>query len=171
MKSLKFFVVALAFVSAASQARSLHPDTFRNEVAPVLSQLEVTSVATKGEVLKENHHHPFSNFTIAIPVTVNPGSACTAFVGQQTTVERSGLKAIQMMGASDPINDVCIAVMPMPEKTQLTFDFQVLTGGFVPAQPIQTQIIQILPNGLYEVRLDMGNKSVTVRALRRQPRN
>ena len=171
MNRLKFFAVALAFVSMASQARSIQPDAFRGEVAPVLSQIEVTNVALKGEVLKENSMHPYTNFTIAIPVMVSTGSACTTFVGQQTKIEESGLQSIQMMGSTDPIVDACIEIFPMPVKSLLTFNFQVVTGGFVPADPIQTQIIQILPLGMYEVTLNMNNNSVTVRAIRLSHRN
>jgi hypothetical protein len=75
------------------------------------------------------------------------------------------------MGASDPINDVCIAVMPAPVNTKLTLRMEVLTGGIVAADPIQRQIVQIMPLGLHEVTLDMDNESVTVRPVGRRPRN
>lgn len=170
MKSFKTMVLSLAFVAGAAQATSLHPDTFRNEVAPVLGQIDVATVGTRGDVVKTNHNRPYTEVTIAIPVTVSTRSACVAFVGQQTNQESSGLQVIRAIGASDPVNDVCIAIMPMPINTKLTVKMKILTGGFVPAQPIQRQIVQIMPLGLHEITLDMGNNSVTVRPLQRLPR-
>ncbi len=173
MKSLSLLVLGLSLVTNLAQARSLHPDTFRGEVAPVLSEIEVTKVAKYGEVLKSSHRRPFSNFLIAIPVSVNPGSACTSFVGQQISEKVAGngkVPTIRMMGASDPVQDACIAVMPAPVKTQLTFNMQVLTGGFVPADDIQRQLVQIMPLGLYSVTLNMGNQSVTVEPVLRHNR-
>ena len=61
--------------------------------------------------------------------------------------------------------------MPRPIQTKLTVTMKVLTGGFVPAKRIQRQIVQILPIGLFEITLDMGNDSVTVRPLGQQPRD
>lgn len=165
MKNLTFLVVSVALVSAISQADSLHPDTFRSEVAPVLSELAVTRVAKEGKVLKSNRMFPVSQFLIGIPVTVNPGSACTVFAGQQTEVGASKHEVIRMLGASDPVNDACIAVMPRPVKTQATISMSVLTGGTIPAGNIQYQHIQIKPLGMYSVVLDMGNDSVTVEPL------
>lgn len=170
MKSFSLLVLGLSLVANVAQARSLHPDTFRGEVAPVLSEIEVTKVAKYGEVLRTTHRRPFSNFLIAIPVSVNPGSACTSFVGQQVSEKNGSVPSIRMMGASDPVQTACIAVMPEPVKTQLTFNMQVLTGGFVGADDIQTQVVQIMPLGMYKVTLNMGNQSVTVEPLRRHHR-
>jgi hypothetical protein len=163
MKKVQLFLLSLAFVGVAANAAS------QSDVAPVLRSLDV-NVQLTGEVLKTDRVHPYTYFLIGIPVSVFTGDACTQFVGQESTDERAGLKSIHAMGASDPINTACIDILPQPVKTTLTVQMKVLTGGFVPAQPIQTQIVQILPHGLYEIRLDLRNDSVTVRQLRALPR-
>ena len=169
MKNLSLLVVALAVVSSVSFART----PMRADVAPVLGELAVSQVAEFGEVVKKQDlRHPFTKYVIAIPVTVSTRSACTSFAGQQTSVQpgAGNLQVIKMLGASDPVNDVCIAVMPRPVQTQITVSMNVLTGGFAAADSIQRQIVQIAQLGLYTVTLDMGNDTVTVAPVRRSPR-
>ena len=166
MKSLNMAVLFLAVVGGAANATSFRT----SEVAPVVSAINIVSVGARGEVAKRRHQHPTTHFLLSIPVTVNPGSACTHFVGQQTNVEPSGLEVLRAVGSSDALNDVCIQIAPMPIATTFTVKFDVLTGGFAPANPIQKKIVQIAPLGLHEITLDMGNDSVTVRPLARRPR-
>jgi hypothetical protein len=166
MKNLHFFALALAFVTVTSQARSLHPDTFKTEVAPVLSSVNIEEVGVAGEIVKSSHQHPFSDFLIAIPVKVQTGSACIDFVGQQTNVEKTGLQVLSAIGKTDPTIDACIEIFPMPVDTNLTVKMRVLTGGFVPANPVQSLIVQILPLGLYRLTLDMSNDTVKIDPLK-----
>lgn len=139
------------------------PDS-RAEVASTLHTLEISNVGTEGEVLKQNFFHPTTTFLIGIPAQVNTGSACVDFVGQETQVQR--LKSIRAVGATNPMQDACIAVMPMPVHTKLTLQMKVLTGGFVPAGRFQQERIHIEGAGNFVVTLDMDTERVTVRRTR-----
>lgn len=144
--------------------RSLHPDTFRSEVAPVLQTLSVQNVASEGVVLKQDHFHPTTSFLIGIPAQVDTRSACVDFVGTETRV--GAITSIRAVGSSNPVMDACIAVMPMPVTTQITLKMDVVTGGFVPAARIQQRIVDISGAGRFSVTLDMSTERVSVRRIR-----
>lgn len=167
MKTFYSALLALTLVSGAASARSLHPDTFK-QAAPVLRQLEVTNVANEGVVLRERHQHPFTEFLVGLPVTINTGDACTQFVGQQTNrndSRRATQPRITAVGASNPLMDACIAVMPEPVNTNLSLAMSILTGGFVPAKPLHTQIVEISGAGLFVVELNIHENTVKIAPL------
>jgi hypothetical protein len=167
MKLGYYFLSGVLFLSSASFARSLHPDTFRSDVAPVLKQLKVVDVADQGTVLKEERNHPYTKFLIAIPVQVAEASACTKFVGQQTLNGKdNAVTRIAFLGATDALLQACIEIYPEPVKTQLTLSFNVLTGGFVPANSLQKKFFHIEGVGPYVAELDMGNNTVAVKPLK-----
>lgn len=161
MKNL--FLSALVLVGGLSQAAS--------DVAPRISELRVERVARQGEVVSERDFRPFTHFKITVPVTVNAGSACTSFAGQETRMEASHLQVIRMVGASDPLIDACIEILPEPIETRMVVEMKVLTGGIIAANRIQRQVIQVLPLGMFEVTLDMHTQKVTVKALKPTPRD
>jgi hypothetical protein len=74
--------------------------------------------------------------------------------------------ALQAKGSVDPLTEACIEIYPMPIKTEFTFNFSVLTGGFVPANPIQNTIVEIPGAGDYQITLDMGRDTVTLRSVK-----
>lgn len=161
MKKLAFIFSVLPVFAIAT---SLHPDTFRKEVAPVLHALDV-AIQSEGEVLKTDHHHPYTDYLIALPASVNTGSACTHFVGQETTAipQRGGAINLRVLGATDPMMDACIAVMPMPVQTNLTVKMRVLTGGFVPADRLHYQLVNVAKSGTFSITLDIYDSKVTVK--------
>lgn len=132
------------------------------EVAPKLVNLNVTSVESRGAILQQDHRHPFTNFLISIPVEVSTGSVCTTFVGQEDVKSTSPKTKIglQAKGSVNPMTQACIEIFPMPIKTQFTYNFQVLTGGFIAANPIQQRVIEISGAGDYLIILDMNNETV-----------
>lgn len=172
MKNLTLSLFALFLFVNASHARSIRPlEPLRGEVAPVTVEIPVMSVGKTGEVLKENRMHPFTDYLISFPAEISTKSACTSFVGQQNTTNAGGtLPVITALGAIDPTQDACIEVMPMPVKTQLTVKMHVLTGGFVPAARIQSQLVLIQPLGLHKVVLDLDNLNVKLVPMRPIPR-
>lgn len=149
------FVVGLIPVLASASAMA-------NEVSSTLAPISATVVSNQGVVLKTTNLHPFTTFVIGIPAQVLSPSACTAFVGQQNTVlPNSNVLRITVMGASDPVNDMCIAVMPTPVDTQLTFTMKVTTGGFAPANQFQTAFVQV-GNAVYQVTLNLATQQVSI---------
>jgi len=162
---MKRIAAILSFLPVLAMATSLHPDTFNGgeQVADLLHTLSVANVEEVGSVLKTSGQHPYSDFLIGIPVQVETGSACTQFVGQETIRNtQSGPITLRAVGANNPMTDACIAVMPMPVKTQLTFKMRVLTGGFVPAQRYHTQAVKIQSGGYYNVTLDLYESRVKI---------
>jgi len=159
---LKNIALALVTVASFAQASDIHLSRPRTE------KLEITRVDREAEVVSVRHKRPFTTYVIELGVTVNPGSACTKIVGQKNTVERSGLLEVAVLGRTP--NTPCIAVMPRPVDITVKFDFEVLTGGFVPANTIQKKIVQFHGIGLQEVTLNIDNKVVTVKPVGRRPR-
>lgn len=164
MKAISKLAMLMVIVSSASFATSLHPDTFR-EVANGLRKIEISEVEQLGKVLRVRRQHPYSTFLIGIPAKVGTGDACTTFVGQQITATRPQapqLPTITALGARNPMTEACIEIFPMPVKTYLSIEMKVLTGGFVPAQPVQTMMVDIAGVGLHKLTLDMGSSEVKI---------
>lgn len=138
------------------------------EVSPKLVNLNVKTVGKVGTILKETHQHPYSNFLIAIPVEVETGSVCVDFVGQEDVKSTSpkATVALQAKGSVNPLTEACVEIYPMPTKTEFTFNFSVVTGGFVPAKPVQQTVVEIPGAGDYLVTLDMGRDTVTLRSVK-----
>jgi len=168
MNAVAKTVLGFFFVTTASFATSLHPNTFHTDVAPSLHKIKITEVGSRGSVLRSRTQHPFTEFLIGIPAKVSTESACTTFVGQNVTSPRSPkfFPSISAMGATDPLIDACIEIFPAPVDTTFTVSMKVVTGGIVAAKEIQHQVVQIEGNGLYSVILDMGNNSVRIKSLK-----
>lgn len=165
---IKKLALVVGILPVLASATSLHPDTFRrDEVSKVLKALNVENVGREGAVLRTNRRHPYTSFLIGIPAEVATASACVDFVGQETTVDTGRVTQLRAMGASDPLNEACIEIYPMPVPTQLTITMNVLTGGFVPAQRYHQQLVNIHGAGLYLVTLDLHEERVTIRPNRR----
>jgi hypothetical protein len=124
------------------------------DVSPTLTELNVVRVGQRGEVLKRDGVRTRVRYVVGIPATIDPGSACTQFVGQETVND-----VIKVKGASDPVNDACIAVMPAPVETVLTVDFHI--HQVVPRPSVHMKHVRIGRN-TYLVSLDTANDSVTV---------
>ena len=162
MKAFQKAVLALSVVSVMAQARSLDPNTFPKEAAPVLRPIKVAEVAREGIILRERRNHPYTEFLIGLPVAISTGDACTKFVGQVTTKPDANVIQISPQGASDPLTEACIAVMPQPVHTNLTLSMKVLTGGFVPAARFHTQLVMLQGRSIYKVTLDLQENKVTI---------
>lgn len=162
MKVRNYFVGAFLAFSSVSFATS----PVLSEVAQSLKKIKVAEVAKFGKVLKENHHHPYTDILVAIPAKVAEESACTHFVGQQTSKNVNGMVSLSVLGSFDPTVDACIEIYPEPVDTQLTVQMNVVTGGFVPAERIQKQMVQIEGAGLFLIELDMDNQTVAVKPIK-----
>lgn len=167
MKFARKLLLTASVMPLFAFGTSLHPDTFRNEVSPVLVNVNVAKVAKAGYVLKERNARPFTDVLIAIPATVSTGSVCTTFVGQETIEPKGGpASVIQAKGVTDPTQDACIEIFPEPIKTVLTVNMHILTGGFVPAGNLQKKLVKIEGAGLYSVELEMNTDKVTIRKMK-----
>ena len=155
MTSLKTVVLGLSLVPLLSFA------THTSDVSPKIVQLKVGNVSREGTVLRKIRQHPFTRFLVGIPLDVTLKDACTDYVGQQD-VTTSVLTRLLTLGAKDPLNDICIDVLPAPVNTQLTLEMNVLTGGFVPAQRFQHQMVELSGAGTFDVTLDMDTMRVTI---------
>lgn len=136
-------------------------------VAPQLVDVGVSVVDTKGTILRETRNHPYTNFLVSIPVEVSTGSVCTTFVGQQEVAPTipTAVVALVAKGTVDPLTEACIEIFPMPVRKQFTIKVKVLTGGFVPAEPVQTRLIEV-GGVLHLLTLDMSKDTVTITAIK-----
>lgn len=166
MNTLGKLALVLSVLPALTFATSLHPDTFTNDdVAKVVKPLNAQKIGREGKILRSRRQHPFSNFLIGIPAEVVTASACVDFVGTVSTVNNKTLD-VKALGASDPVNETCIEIYPMPVKTLLTIEMNILTGGFVPAQRFQQQLVNINGAGQFIVTLDLHEERVTIKPVR-----
>lgn len=160
MKSVVLGLTALSTVASAN---------VRVSTAPVLNKLEITQVASEARVLRERRHHPYTDFLVGVKVRVATNSACVKLAGQVNGGTKQLLE-VTAIGASDAVNDACIAVMPMPIESVFTVDFPVLTGGIVASPRFVKKIVQFNGVGLHELELDTSDKTVTVKPVERRPR-
>lgn len=155
MKSISKLFLGLALVSTGAFAAT--------DVAPVLRSLKVVEVGKLGKVVQTQRSHPFTKFVIAIPAKVEPGDACTDFVGQTTTAKAPKRPVLlTAVGATSPLTQACIQIAVMPVDTNLTVEMNVLTGGFVPANPRQVMLVEIAGAGTFRLELDLGSDRVKI---------
>ena len=168
-----FKTIALALVAASSFAfagdfhgRPGHPI---GGISSHTSKQEITHVDREGVVKAVRQSRPYTKYLIEIPVTVAPKSACTKISGQKNEVDQQGrITEIAVMGTT--LDMPCISVMPRPVEMKVKFEMTILTGGFVAANPIQKQTVNLYGKGLHQVTLNMDNKVVTVKPVGRRPR-
>ena len=160
LKSVVLGFTALSVVASAGVAQV---------ASPVLNKLEITQVASEGKVLKERRNHPYTNFLVGVKVRVATNSACVKLAGQVNAGTKQLLE-VSAIGSSNPVNDVCVAVMPMPIEAVFTVDFPVLTGGVVAGPRYVKKIVQFNGIGMQELELDTTYKTVTVKPVARRPR-
>ncbi len=165
---MKNLIMGLLALSSVAQATSPVFETVK-EPASTLHSLQITQVGNEGLVLRDRFQHPYTDFLLAIPVTISTGDACTGFVGQITGGNEK-LVEVTAIGAKNPLHDTCIAVLPSPVSTTLTIQMRVLTGGFVPAGRIQKRTVQFNGVGMQEISLDLTNNTVSIKPVGRRPR-
>ncbi len=162
--------IAIALVTVSSLAQAGHPPVVGMPIGGVVKSKQViTHVDREAKVVRVQQRRPYTKYVIEIPVTVAPKSACTTITGQENVVENGKIIEIAVMGSSRR-GMPCIAVMPRPVDMKVKFEMTVLTGGFVAANPIQKQTVQLHGPGLHTVTLNMDNKVVTVKPVGRRPR-
>lgn len=110
------------------------------EVSPTLADLRLADVASAGVVLKRNSMFPVETIMVGIPATVATQSACTHFVGQETTLVGKH-EIITAKGATDPMIDACIDIYPEPVNTVLTTTFQVNNELFKSRPPVSKVVV------------------------------
>ncbi len=158
---MKRIALILSLLPLLAMATSTRPET--DEVAPTLAPVAIQNIAREGKVMRSQHQHPFTDLLIAIPAEVSTASVCVDFVGQQTTGESEGSSiSITALGASNPLQQACIEIFPMPVKTQLTFNMRILTGGFVPAGRYHRKVVNFTRGGSFLVTYDMQENRVSV---------
>lgn len=157
-KKMKFFQeIALTALTLSTLATA---GIVRPEVALTLSDISVDKVAHKGTVLRRNHMFPVESILVGIPATLTTKSACVQFAGQETKRE-GDLTIIAAKGASDPMLEACIAVMPAPIETVLTLSFGVNNERVYPSIDCITKHV-VIGNRSYIVRLNPAQEEVTI---------
>ena len=130
------------------------------DLADIVGTLAVSKVEQTGYVVSSQNRHPFTSYLIAIPAEILTGDACTQFVGQSTI--KGGVTQIQVFGSRKAGVDGCIKILPRPVHTNLSVRMEVLTGGIVAADRIQTMLVHFGTAGTYEVELDMKTDRVEI---------
>lgn len=150
-----FTALALVVALAAPLAQAAE-----QPVASSLRTLKINVTSNQGVVL---HTRGSVNKThqvvVGIPASIDLGDACTKFVGQQET-QLSGVApvSIQALGATSPVVDACIAVMPLPEQTNLTLVFNVADD--LPVAQISQRVL--VGSDVYLVTLELTNETVSL---------
>jgi len=146
-----FALSALALVFAVNAFAS-HID-----VAPSLKTMNVTEVGQIGEVLKTKNMLNTQEILVGIPVSVLPDSACHSFAGQSSKLVGNVI-VIDAVQSYSVMNDVCMAVMPRPVETTLTFKF--IVGASLPVAVLNAPVQ--INNRMYVATLDLFSQRVTI---------
>lgn len=131
----------------------------QDNVAPRLVQLKVSDVESKGEVLKTNRGREIETFIVGVNLKANFPNACTKFVGQST----SKIGHVTLVGAQNPLISACKALAVAPVDTTITVSID--HNKMLPvASDVVVKLVKI-GDAFYQVKLDTGNNSVTVKAV------
>jgi hypothetical protein len=135
------------------------------DVAPVLKNLRITQVGDQGLILKADANVPGqTSYLIGIAVRLDLGNACTQFVGEDATNAPNGMLTLEAKGAYSPLNENCIALLPEPVETRLTFRVNLTANGFGPA-PAAGQAAILLNGRPYNVTVNFVTQQVGVTPL------
>ncbi len=132
-----------------------------NDAAPAIIDNQFAEVESMGTVIRVQKNHPYTEYTLGLPVKVGDGSACNKFVGIQT-IQKKDRTVLKALGTTNPLIDACIQIYVMPTEAIAVYKMKVLTGGFVPAARDQERVVEFAGKGKFLVHLDMSNDAVTI---------
>lgn len=152
---MKKMYAAVALLVSFSQANALTIET-----APILHELDGVVSSSEGIVIERNQMFPVEEVFVGIPVRINTGSACTAFVGYETKIQ-SAVDTVTFKGASDAVNTDCIAVMPQPVDAILPVKLFINNHSSNRVTNSSTKVVRIAGK-TYRVKYDQSSGDVTI---------
>jgi len=176
MKLLFILSVTFIFLIIPVKAFGEGFDIALQPPVPALKELGVTKVMSEGYILKveRDWRTGVRSYLVGISVMVNRTSACTTYVGQETSpywgyhprssFVSNGATIYRAMGSYDLNNDICIAIWPAP--LQVTFGLKMVNNKDKETLNEVIVINRYRHAQFYQVQLNTRTEEVSVKRVK-----